>query len=267
MNKVTEQDSLYNSLEKMSTIDLVQSIHNEDKKVTVAVAAAIPQIVQLINAAFNCLLNDGRLIYMGAGTSGRLGVLDASELPPTFGVSPNKVISIIAGGSQAITTAVENAEDDGQAAVRALKARSVTKNDFVIGIAASGYTSFVNEGIRYCVLQQIQTGCITCNPGTPLASLTSYPIEVITGPEFVTGSTRMKAGTAQKMVLNIISTSLMIKLGHVHDNKMIDLQPLNEKLRDRAIRIIMEKGGIINRDEAERLLQKYGSVKKALGDS
>lgn len=260
MLKITEQESLYHNLEQLSIAELVTGINKEDEKIALSVRAALPQIIMLIDAAYTAMVNGGRLIYLGAGTSGRLGILDASECPPTFGVSPNLVLAIIAGGEQALRNAIENAEDDGAAGRNALEEINVQQHDFVIGIAASGYTAFVNEGIRYCAENGIATGCITCNPDTPLAKLCTYPVEIITGPEFITGSTRMKAGTAQKMALNMISTSLMIKLGHVEGNKMIHMQPVNEKLRERSISIIMEKTGIQNREQAESLLQKHGNL-------
>lgn len=261
---ITEQESHYHNLEQMSTLELISGINTEDEKIAQAVRAAIPQITKLIDAAFACMIRGGRLIYIGAGTSGRLGVLDASECPPTFGVSPDLVLALIAGGDQALRNAIENAEDDGAAGRNVMKELQLQENDFVTGISASGYTSFVNEAMSYCDEKGIETGCITCNPETPLSKISKYPVEVITGPEFITGSTRMKAGTAQKMVLNMISTSLMIKLGHVEGNKMIHLMPANEKLRERSINIIMEKTGIIDRLQIEALLKQYGTIPAVL---
>lgn len=262
--KITEQESHYRNLEQMSTLELVTGINQEDETIALAVRAAIPQIIKLIDAAFASMNNGGRLIYIGAGTSGRLGVLDASECPPTFGISPDLVLAIIAGGEPALRQAIENAEDDATAGRNALKELSLQKNDFIIGISASGYTPFVIEAISYCAQNGLETGCITCNPDAPLSSISKYPVEVITGSEFITGSTRLKAGTAQKMVLNMISSSLMIKLGHVEGNKMIHLQPVNEKLRERSINIIMEKTGIMNREQLADLLNNYGSITNVL---
>lgn len=262
--KTTEQDSFYNDLNKMSTLELVESIHKEDEKVAAAVGRAIPQIKQLIDAAYTCMIKDGRLLYMGAGTSGRLGILDASECTPTFGIQPDKVIGIIAGGDAAIKTPIENAEDDKLAGIEALKKINISINDFVIGITASGYNNFVYEAMQYCANNGIPTGCITANMDTPISKIVAYPIEILTGPEFLTGSTRMKAGTAQKMVLNMISTSIMIKLGHVEGNKMIHLMPVNEKLRERSINIIAEKTGINDRNQISALLLKYGNIPAVL---
>ncbi len=262
--KPTEQASFYNDLDKMSTLDLVESINKEDEKVAAAVRRAIPQITQLIDAAFNCMQQGGRLVYIGAGTSGRLGILDASECPPTFGVQPDSVIGIIAGGDAAIKNPVENAEDDKLAGIEALKKINICSNDFVLGITAGGHNNFVYEAIQYCKNQGFITGCITANMDTPISKIASFPIEISTGPEFVTGSTRMKAGTAQKMVLHTISTSLMIKLGHVEGNKMIHLMPVNEKLRERSINIIIEKTGYMDRNLIKDLLIQHGSIPAVL---
>ncbi len=262
--KTTEQASFYNDLDKMSTLELVESINKEDDTVAAAVRLAIPQITQLIDAAYSCMIKDGRLVYIGAGTSGRLGILDASECPPTFGILPDTVLGIIAGGDAALKTPVENAEDDKMAGIEALKKINIGSNDFVLGITAGGYNHFVYEAMLYCINNGVSTGCITANMDTPISKIVSYPIETLTGPEFVTGSTRMKAGTAQKMVLNMISTSIMIKLGHIVGNQMIHLMPLNEKLRERSISIIAEKTGIDDRHKICELLLQHGSIPAVL---
>lgn len=263
MNKITESDSLYRHLEKMSTKELLSGINSEDSKVAEAVKASLPQIELLIDTLFPKMANGGRLFYIGAGTSGRLGILDASECPPTFGVSPDRVIGIIAGGDGAIRKAVEFAEDNINLAWNDLSAYSISDNDFVIGIAASGSTPYVLGGLEMCTKNGISTGCITCNPGSAIATLADFPIEINVGPEFLTGSTRMKSGTAQKMVLNMISTTAMIKLGHVKDNKMVDMQLSNNKLIDRGILMIMSECQV-DKTEAKELLSKYKSVRQVI---
>jgi N-acetylmuramic acid 6-phosphate etherase len=263
MKKITESDSLYCQLEQMSVHDLLEGINTEDKKVAAAVKKALPQIETLINEVLPKLQNGGRLFYMGSGTSGRLGVLDASECPPTFGVDKSMVTGLIAGGDKAIRTAIEKAEDNYETGWQDLVQNNITENDFVIGISSSGTTPYVVGALRECSKNNIKTGCITCNPGSPIASETNFPVEVIVGPEFVTGSTRMKAGTAQKMVLNMISTTLMIRIGRIKGNKMIDLQLNNQKLIDRGIRIIMGELHIPY-EEAQELLLKQGSVRNVL---
>ena len=227
MNKVTEADSHYDSLEQMSTVDLLHNINNEDEKVARIVKQQIPSIVSLIEVIVEKLQLGGRLFYLGAGTSGRLGILDASECPPTFGVSHDLVIGLIAGGDSAIRKAVEFAEDNNELGWEDLKKYDVSNNDVVVGIAASGTTPYVVGALKRCQEHNVTTGCITCNLNSPLSTYSDYPIEVIVGPEFVTGSTRMKAGTAQKLVLNMITTSSMIKLGKVLGNKMVDMQLSN----------------------------------------
>lgn len=261
--KTTESDSLYNNLEKMSFNALLESINKEDHKVPEAVKNVIPQVEKLVEAAYKKMRKGGRLFYIGSGTSGRLGILDASECPPTFGVDHGIVIGIIAGGDGAIRKAVENAEDNFDAGWHDLKKYDISDNDFVVGISSSGTTPYVVGAIQNCYFHGIETGIITSNINTPLSKETSFPVEVIVGPEFVTGSTRMKSGTAQKLVLNMISTSLMIKLGKVEDNKMVDMQLTNNKLVDRGTKMIMKKLKL-DYKSAQELLLKYGSVRKVL---
>ena len=263
MNKVTEADSHYDSLEQMSTVDLLHNINNEDEKVARIVKQQIPSIVSLIEVIVEKLKLGGRLFYLGAGTSGRLGILDASECPPTFGVSHDLVIGLIAGGDSAIRKAVEFAEDNNELGWEDLKKYDVSNNDVVVGIAASGTTPYVVGALKRCQEHNITTGCITCNLNSPLSTHSDYPIEVIVGPEFVTGSTRMKAGTAQKLVLNMITTSSMIKLGKVLGNKMVDMQLSNNKLVDRGTKMIMDKTSISS-EKAKELLLKHGSVREAI---
>jgi len=265
MNKVTESDSHYDSLEHMSIKELLQNINNEDEKVALIVKKEIPKISKLIEAVFNKLNSGGRLFYLGAGTSGRLGILDASECPPTFGVSHDLVIGLIAGGDTAIRKAVEFAEDNEDLGWEDLKKYNISSQDIVIGIAASGTTPYVVGALKRCQQNRITTGCITCNLDTPLSTFSDYSVEVVVGPEFVTGSTRMKSGTAQKLVLNMITTSTMIKLGKVLGNKMVDMQLSNTKLVERGIKMIMRKTNL-NSDEAKKLLIKHGSVRKAIAD-
>lgn len=264
MNKPTEQSSNYDHLEQMSTADLLKNINNEDKKVPEAIEKIIPEIEVLVDKIVERIReSNGRLFYIGAGTSGRLGVLDASECPPTFGVPDNIVIGIIAGGDVALRKAVENAEDDSSRAWEDLKEFNINSNDTVIGIAASGTTPYVIGGVRAARENGLLTGCITNNPGSPLAKEVEHPLEIVVGPEFVTGSTRMKSGTAQKLVLNMISTSVMIKLGRVKGNKMVDMQLSNNKLVDRGVRMIMEELDV-KREEASRLLKEHKSVREVL---
>lgn len=262
--KITEQTSRYRHLDKMSVENILTGINNEDKTVAYAVGRAIPQIEKLVEAAIDKMLGGGRLFYVGAGTSGRLGIVDASECPPTYGVPYGLVIGVIAGGEKAITNSVEYAEDSKEDGWNDLVKYNVSDRDFVIGIAASGTTPYVIGALEGCRNKGIPTGAITNNPGSPLAVISDYPIEVEVGPEFVTGSTRMKSGTSQKLVLNMISTAIMIQLGRVEDNKMVNMQLSNEKLVDRGTKMVMEKAGISNYEEAKKLLLKYGSVKKAV---
>ena len=263
MKKITEEDSKYQNLEKMSTRQLLENINAEDQTVAHAVQKTIPQIEPLVKVIVGKMKNGGRLFYLGAGTSGRLGILDASECPPTFGVSSDWVIGLIAGGDHAIRNAVENAEDDVEMAWKDLESYQIKKQDVLIGIAASGTTPYVVHGLNDARKNGITTGCITCNLGSPLAAASDFPIEVIVGPEFVTGSSRMKAGTAQKMILNMISTSVMIQLERVVGNKMVDMKLSNDKLWERAIRMIQNEINVSQQD-ARVLLEKYGSVRKAM---
>jgi N-acetylmuramic acid 6-phosphate etherase len=261
--KTTEQSSHYESLEQMSVSDLLTNINNEDKTVPLAVEKALSQIETLVTQIVTKMKLGGRLFYIGAGTSGRLGIVDASECPPTFGVPFDLVNGIIAGGDKAIRKAVEFAEDDKDQAWKDLVAENISQNDVVIGIAASGTTPYVIGGLEKCHENNIITGCITCNEGSPLALTAQFPVVVVVGPEFVTGSSRMKAGTAQKLVLNMISTATMIQLGRVKGNKMVDMQLSNIKLVDRGVRMIM--GEIpVSYEEASALLEKHGSVRKAV---
>ncbi len=261
--KITEQASNYRHLEKMTVHELLVNINKEDHTVASAVEKVIPQIEKLAEAVSDKMLMGGRMFYIGAGTSGRLGIVDASECPPTYGVPYGLVIGIIAGGEKAITTAVEFAEDDREQGWKDLREYDITDGDVVIGIAASGTTPYVIGALEECRKRGIITGSISCNPGSPVSDAADYPIEVVVGPEFVTGSTRMKSGTAQKLVLNMISTSVMIQLGRVEDNKMVNMQLTNEKLVDRGTKMLMEKIKLTDYAKAKELLLKYGSVKKA----
>lgn len=265
MKKITEQDSYYQDLEKMSVQELLASINKEDQTVALAVQKVIHQIEPLVKVIVEKMKNGGRLFYLGAGTSGRLGILDASECPPTFGVPADWVIGLIAGGDQAIRKAVENAEDNIHLAWQDLEKYKINKQDVVVGIAASGTTPYVVHGLEDAQQKEIMTGCITCNPESPLAKVSNFPIEVIVGPEFVTGSSRMKAGTAQKMILNMISTSVMIQMGRVQGNKMVDMQLSNDKLWNRGALMIQNALGV-SPEEAKAMLEKYGSVRKAVGN-
>ncbi|NJW53808.1 N-acetylmuramic acid 6-phosphate etherase [Salinimicrobium oceani] len=263
-NRTTEQASLYDHLEKMSTGELLKNINNEDKKVPLAVEKALPQIEIVVDKVVEKISkHNGRLFYIGAGTSGRLGVLDASECPPTFGVSHNLVIGLIAGGDKALRKAVENAEDDTEQAWKDLQEFSISKNDVLVGIAASGTTPYVIGGIKAARENGLITGCITNNAGSPLSEASEFPIEVVVGPEFVTGSTRMKSGTAQKLVLNMLSTAVMIKLGRIKGNKMVDMQLSNKKLVGRGELMLMEELKI-SQHMASTLLEEYKSVRKVL---
>jgi N-acetylmuramic acid 6-phosphate etherase len=264
ISKTTEQDSLYRHLEKMGIEEILLSINKEYSKVPLAVAAAVPQIKLLVEALVDKMLSGGRLFYMGAGTSGRLGVVDASECPPSFGVPHGLVIGIIAGGMNAMFNAVEFAEDNPDQAWLDLTAHQITSNDFVVGIAASGTTPYVIGGLNKCKEMGVLTGSISCNANTPVSAAADFPVEVVVGPEFVTGSTRMKSGTAQKLVLNMISTAAMIQLGRVEDNKMVNMQLTNDKLIDRGVRMLMDRLPLSSYDQARELLLQFGSVKKAL---
>ncbi|MAP54055.1 N-acetylmuramic acid 6-phosphate etherase [Altibacter sp.] len=261
--KTTEADSHYDHLEKMSVGDLLIHINTEDKTVPLAVERALPQIVTLTEVVSNALKSGGRLFYIGAGTSGRLGIVDASECPPTFGVPHDLVIGLIAGGDAAIRKAVEFAEDSHKQGWEDLKKYAVSKKDVVIGIAASGTTPYVIGALKKCNEDNIVTGCITCNAGSPLALTAKHPVVVVVGPEVVTGSSRMKAGTAQKLVLNMISTAAMIQLGRVKGNKMVDMQLSNNKLVDRGTKMIMHELNISEK-EAQQLLNIHKNVRSAI---
>lgn len=260
----TEQPSHYTHLEKMPVKEIIAHINEEDKTVAIAVEKALPQIENLISSITKKMLAGGRLFYIGAGTSGRLGILDASECPPTYGVSYDLVQGIIAGGFNAIISAAEFAEDDVEQGWLDLKEKNISYKDFVVGIAASGTTPYVIAALVYCKKNDVETGCITCNQNTPLAAAADYPVEVITGAEFVTGSTRMKAGTAQKLVLNMISTTVMIQLGKVENNSMVNMQLSNEKLIDRGVKMLMKQANIVDYNKAKAILIQQGSVKKAI---
>jgi N-acetylmuramic acid 6-phosphate etherase len=261
--KITEKPSLYDRLEEMDALEIVANINNEDKKVAQAVEQVLPKVALVVEETAKRFEKGGRLFYIGAGTSGRLGILDASEIPPTFGMPHDRVIGLIAGGDSAIRKAVEFAEDDTKQAWKDLQAFKINENDVLVGIAASGTTPYVLGGIADAKAHGILTVGITNNPGSPLATNTDIPIEVNVGPEFLTGSTRMKSGTSQKLVLNMISTALMIRIGRVKGNKMVNMQLSNTKLVDRGTRYIMEELGL-SYEEAEQALKKYGSVKLAV---
>jgi N-acetylmuramic acid 6-phosphate etherase len=263
MQKTTEKDSNYDGLENMSIKELLTNINNEDKTVPTAIEKVIPNIERLVGIIVAKMELGGRLFYMGAGTSGRLGVVDASECPPTFGVEYGLVIGLIAGGDSAMWKAVEFAEDSKTKGWEDLLKHNISDKDIVIGIAASGTTPYVIGALEKCNEKGIATGCIVCNAASPVAKTAKYPIEVVVGPEFVTGSTRMKSGTAQKLVLNMISTSAMIKLGKVKGNKMVDMQLSNDKLVDRGTKMIMDELNI-DYQKANELLLKYRSVRKAV---
>ena len=263
MKKTTESDSDYDGLEEMSVTDILKNINKEDKTVALSVEKQIPDIERLVEAIIPKMKNGGRLFYVGAGTSGRLGIVDASECPPTFGVDHGLVIGIIAGGDKAIREAVEFAEDNSDLGWEDLESYKINTNDVVIGIAASGTTPYVVGALKECQKRDIATSCIVCNDDSPVSKVSDFPIQIVVGPEFVTGSTRMKSGTAQKLVLNMISTSVMIGLGKVKGNKMVDMQLSNNKLVDRGVKMIMKELGI-DYETANRLLEKYGSVRNTL---
>ncbi|WP_410220261.1 N-acetylmuramic acid 6-phosphate etherase [Pedobacter sp.] len=263
MNRITEQESKYKDIDKMSVSEILKNINNEDKLVPLAVENALPQIEKLATAVAERMKNGGRLFYIGAGTSGRLGIVDASECPPTFGVPFDMVVGIIAGGDTAIRKAVEFAEDDEEQAWKDLQEYELNENDSLVGLAASGTTPYVIGGLNMARKHGILTGCIICNHGGPVVAAADYPVEVVVGPEFLTGSTRMKSGTAQKLVLNMLSTTVMIKLGRVKGNRMVDMQLTNHKLVDRGTHMVMTELNI-SQEEASALLNKYGSVRKAV---
>ncbi|MEM6633404.1 MAG: N-acetylmuramic acid 6-phosphate etherase [Bacteroidota bacterium] len=261
--KTTESTSLYDNLEKMSTRKLLESMNQEDQKVPMIIQSILPQIEAVVEKVYEQMKEGGRLFYIGSGTSGRLGIVDASECPPTYGVPHDWVIGIIAGGDSAIRKAVEFAEDDTEQGFKDLQAYKIDSGDFLIGITASGTTPYVLGAVKKARGAGIPTAGITCNAGAPLSQFVEFPIEAIVGPEFVTGSTRMKAGTAQKLILNMISTTVMIRLGRVRGNKMVDMQLSNQKLVERGTRMIMEETGL-DADSAQKLLLSEGSVRKAI---
>jgi len=261
--KITESPSNYDHLEQMDTRTILEGINNEDQKVASAVTLVIPQVSKLVDLAAERFLKGGRLFYIGAGTSGRLGILDASEIPPTYGLPHDRVVGLMAGGDVAIRKSVEHAEDDPKQAWKDLSEHGINANDVLVGIAASGTTPYVLGGIADAKKNGILTAAITNNPGSPLATGSDIPIEINVGPEFLTGSTRMKSGTSQKLVLNMISTSLMIKIGRVKGNKMVNMQLSNIKLVDRGTRYLTEELGL-DYEEAGKALKKYGSVNEAI---
>ena len=265
IKKISTESRLENSynIDQMETIDILKTINNEDKTVPVSVESAIQQIVPLVDKIVSAIENGGRLIYMGAGTSGRIGLLDAVECPPTYGVSDETIMCLLAGGKNAFSKAVEGAEDSKELAIQDLKEANLTKNDVVVGIAASGRTPYVIGGIEYAKSVGCVTGCIVNAKASVLASIVDYPVEAVTGSEVISGSTRMKSGTAQKLVCNMISTSVMVRLGHVYHNLMIDVQATNEKLVARQLGIIQEAIGC-SKEEASLMLKKYKTVKKAI---
>ena len=263
MERLTEQPGRHRHLEQKSVRELLTLINQEDQTVPQAVAKAIPQLEALVEATVERLQAGGRLFYIGSGTSGRLGILDASECPPTYGVPHGMVVGLIAGGDGAIRKAVEQAEDSTTQAIKDLEAEGINEADIVVGIAASGTTPYVIHGLRVCQARGIATGCITCNPGAPLTAVADYPVVAATGPEVVTGSTRMKAGTAQKLVLNMLTTTVMIRLGRVQDNRMVDMQLTNDKLVDRGTNMVAAATGLAYA-AAKALLLEHGSVRAAV---
>lgn len=262
--KITEEPSPYRHLEKMTVAEIIANINKEDFKVAEAVKKSLPQVKKMVEAVSEKMMAGGRLFYIGAGTSGRLGILDASECPPTYGVPPGLVVGIIAGGKKAIVNSLENAEDDVEQGWKDLEAFTINSKDVVVGIASSGTTPYVIGALQKCRDHNITTGSIACNPDAPISEIADFPVEVIVGPEFVTGSTRMKSGTAQKMILNMISTGAMIQLGRVEDNKMVNMKLTNAKIISRGSRMLMEKSGIQDEAIAKELLLKYKSVKEAM---
>jgi N-acetylmuramic acid 6-phosphate etherase len=262
--KITEQPSRYRHLEKMPVDEITALINREDKTVPLAIEKALPQLNLLIAEVVNKLEAGGRLFYLGAGSGGRLSVLDAIELPTTYGIAKGIVNVVLAGGVDRLVEAREEMEDDTESGWQALQRERISEKDIVIGISASGTTPFVLAALKTCRQHSVTTGCIVSNPGSPIAQHSDLPVEVITGPEFVTGSTRMKCGTAQKMIFDMISTTTMIRLGQVEDNRMVNVMLVNAKITDRAVKMLMEKGGIPDYDQAKHILLEHGSVKKAL---
>jgi N-acetylmuramic acid 6-phosphate etherase len=264
MTRITEQSSLYDNLETKSVAELTSYINQEDAKVAKAIEVALPEVNKLITVIIDKLKSGGRMFYLGAGSGGRLSVLDVIELPTTYGVPKGMINSILAGGIDRLADAPEEKEDDLQEGWNALLQATITPADIVIGISASGTTPFVLEGLTRCRELSITTGCIVSNPSSPIAAQADYPVEVLTGPEFVTGSTRMKCGTAQKMLFDMISTTVMIRLGRVDGNNMVNVKLINNKIVDRGVRMLMQKTGIDNYDEAKSILMEHGSVKNAM---
>jgi len=264
MTKITEQASKYRHLEKMTIQEITSYINKEDKKVALAIQKSLPQLNKLITAIVSKLKAGGRMFYLGAGSGGRLSVLDAIELPTTYGIPKGMVNVILAGGIDHLVEALEEKEDDINEGWQKLKEETISTNDIVIGVSASGTTPFVLESLKRCRENNITTGCIVSNPDSPIASQSDFPVEVITGPEFVSGSTRMKCGTAQKMIFDIISTTTMIQLGRIEDNRMVNVKLINDKIIDRGVRILMDKTEVKDYDDAKNLLLKHGSVKNAL---
>ncbi len=264
MTKITEQPSNYRHLENMSVEELTANINKEDKSVAVAIEKALPQLNTLIETIVSKIKSGGRLFYVGAGSGGRLSVLDSIELPTTFGIPQGQFNVVLAGGQEHLIEAPEEKEDDIEAGWAELKKRQITTKDIVVGISASGTTPFVLSALAECVKKGITTGCIVSNPGSPIAAQSDIPVEVITGPEFISGSTRMKCGTAQKMIFDMISTTTMIRLGHVYDNQMVNVKLINDKITDRAVKMLMKNAGITDYGTAKTLLLESGSVKKAL---
>ena len=264
MERITEQPSKYRHLEKMSVDELIASINKEDQTVALAIQKALPQISRLITAVEGQLKAGGRMFYLGSGAGGRLSVLDKIELPTTYGIEKGVINVILAGGEENLLLALEEMEDDREDAWKQMQAFHVSNKDFIIGISASGTSPFVLAGLKKCIENNIPCGCIVSNPDSPIAAVADYPVEVITGPEFVTGSTRMKCGTAQKMLFDMISTTVLIRLGRVEDNKMVNVRLINNKVVDRSIKMIMELSGVTDYDQAKEILMKCGNVKKSV---
>ena len=264
MTRITEQPSLYNNLETKSIEELTASINTEDKKVALAIEKALPQINDLIKNIVAKLKVGGRMFYLGAGSGGRLSVLDAIELPTTYGVDPGLVNVVLAGGVENLVDALEEKEDDINEGWSRLKAANVSSKDIIVGISASGTTPFVLEALKECRKNNIVTGCLVSNPDSPIAAASDFPVEIVTGPEFITGSTRMKCGTAQKMLFDMISTTVMIQLGRVEGNNMVNVKLINDKIIDRAVKMLMQKAELDDYSEAKSILLEHGSVKKAL---
>ena len=264
MQRMTEQPSLYNHLEKMSVEELIENINREDKKVALAVEQALPQLAEMIKAIEKKLKDGGRLFYLGAGTGGRLSVLDKVELPNTYGIEKGVINCILAGGEEHLVEALEAMEDDEEDAFRQMELFKVSSKDFVIGISASGTTPFVLAGLKKCRREGIACGCVVNNPDSPIAATSDYPVEIVMGPEFVTGSTRMKCGTAQKMVFDMISTTVLIRLGRVEGNKMVNVRLINNKVVDRSTKMLMELSGLTDYEQAKQLILTHQNVKKAL---